>query len=39
MAQATANLQQAQLALQASSQVFLNLNNSSLLNVLTAAGQ
>ncbi|HLK23635.1 MAG TPA: flagellin [Caulobacteraceae bacterium] len=39
MAQVSANLQQAQLAMQASSQVFLALNNSSLLNVLTAAGQ
>jgi flagellar hook-associated protein 3 FlgL len=39
VAQVSANLQQAQLAVQASAQVFLALNNSSLLNVLTAAGQ
>jgi flagellar hook-associated protein 3 FlgL len=39
IAQVSANLQQAQLALQASAQVFLALNNSSLLNVLAAAGQ
>jgi flagellar hook-associated protein 3 FlgL len=39
VAQVSANLQQAQLAIQASAQVFLALNNSSLLNVLTAAGQ
>ncbi len=38
VAQVSANLQQAQLALQASAQVFLALQNSSLLNVLTAAG-
>ena len=38
VAQATANLQQAQLAIQASAQVFLALQNTSLLNVLTASG-
>jgi flagellar hook-associated protein 3 FlgL len=38
VAQVSANLQQAQLAIQASAQVFLALQNSSLLNVLTAAG-
>jgi flagellar hook-associated protein 3 FlgL len=38
VAQATANLQQAQLAIQASAQVFLALQNSSLLTVLTASG-
>jgi flagellar hook-associated protein 3 FlgL len=38
VAQATANLQQAQLAIQAAAQVFLALQNSSLLNVLVASG-
>lgn len=38
VAQATANLQEAQLAIQASAQVFLALQNSSLLNVLAASG-
>jgi flagellar hook-associated protein 3 FlgL len=38
VAQVSANLQQAQLAVQASAQVFLALQNSSLLAVLTAAG-
>jgi flagellar hook-associated protein 3 FlgL len=38
VAQATANLQQAQLAIQASAQVFLALQNTSLLTVLTASG-
>jgi flagellar hook-associated protein 3 FlgL len=38
VAQVSANLQQAQLAVQASAQVFLALQNSSLLTVLTAAG-
>jgi flagellar hook-associated protein 3 FlgL len=38
VAQATANLQEAQLAIQASAQVFLALQNTSLLNVLTASG-
>lgn len=37
-AQVAANLQQAQLAIQASAQVFLALQNSSLLSVLTASG-
>jgi flagellar hook-associated protein 3 FlgL len=39
MAQAAAGLQQAQMAVQASAQAFLALQGSSLLNVLTAAGQ
>ncbi|HXQ11720.1 MAG TPA: flagellin [Caulobacteraceae bacterium] len=39
VAQVSANLQQAQLAMQASAQVFLSLKDSSLLSVLTAAGQ
>jgi flagellar hook-associated protein 3 FlgL len=38
VAQASANLQQAQLAIQASAQVFLALQNSSLLNLLQASG-
>jgi flagellar hook-associated protein 3 FlgL len=38
VAQVSANLQQAQLAMQASAQVFLALQNSSLLAVLTASG-
>jgi len=38
VAQVSSNLQQAQLAMQASAQVFLALQNSSLLTVLTAAG-
>jgi flagellar hook-associated protein 3 FlgL len=38
VAQATANLQEAQLAIQASAQVFLALQNTSLLNVLAASG-
>ena len=38
VAQVSANLQQAQLAMQASAQVFLALQNSSLLTVLTASG-
>ena len=38
VAQVSANLQQAQMAIQASAQVFLTLQSSSLLNVLTAAG-
>jgi flagellar hook-associated protein 3 FlgL len=38
VAQVSANLQQAQLAVQASAQVFLALQNSSLLSVLTASG-
>ena len=38
VAQVSANLQEAQLAMQASAQVFLALQNSSLLTVLTAAG-
>ena len=39
VAQVSANLQQAQLAVQATAQVFLALKGSSLLNTLTAAGQ
>jgi flagellar hook-associated protein 3 FlgL len=39
VAQVSANLQQAQLAVQATAQVFLALKNSSLLSVLSAAGQ
>jgi flagellar hook-associated protein 3 FlgL len=39
LAQVSANLQQAQLAVQATGQVFLALKSASLLNVLTAAGQ
>jgi len=38
VAQATANLQEAQLAIQASAQVFLALQNTSLLAVLSASG-
>jgi len=38
VAQVSANLQQAQLAMQAAAQVFLALQNSSLLTVLTASG-
>jgi flagellar hook-associated protein 3 FlgL len=38
VAQASANLQQAQLAIQASAQVFLALQSSSLLNLLQASG-
>lgn len=38
VAKVSANLQMAQLAVQASAQVFLALQNSSLLNVLTASG-
>ena len=38
MAQVSANLQEAQLALQASAQVFVGLQNSSLLGILTATG-
>jgi flagellar hook-associated protein 3 FlgL len=39
IAQVSANLQQAQLAVQATAQVFLALKGSSLLNTLSAAGQ